>query len=189
MLETETELPFSQALIMEVSNLRSIQDRIRDADMIGRISDVFLAFNEKERELKDAQKQALLSAQDQEQALINQQKIEEENRLKEAEEKARIQEDKQQKRTILLIIGGLILGIIGFVSNAVFKYFMNINNQKSIMQMQESIAKQAEHEATRRSREIVRNKTHQAVNKGTGKLRETIQDTGKIKKNTKRRSI
>ena len=55
--------------------------------------------------------------------------------------------------------------------------------------MQESIVKQAEHEATRRSREIVRNNAHQMANKGKGKLRESIQKPSKPKTNSKIKSI
>lgn len=189
LLESETELPFSQTLIMEVSNLRSLQDRIKDPDVLSKFEDVFLELNSKERELKDAQKAETLSAQAQAQALVEQQKIDEKNKLKEAKEEARIQEEKQQKRTFGLIIGGVILAIFGFIGNAVFKHYRDISNQKSIMQMQESLARQARHEAGRRSREIVRNKAHQAANKSKNKLRESFHETGKSLNKSKIKSI
>ena len=88
-----------------------------------------------------------------------------------------------------MIIGGAILAIFGFIGNAVFKHFRDINNQKSILQMQQSLAQQAEHEAGRRSREIIRNRAHQLANRGRGKLNETINSTVNPRKNTKRRSI
>ena len=185
----ESELPFSQTLTMEVQNLRSLKDRIKDDEVIEKINELFLDFNQKEKELKEAERQASLSAQAQQQALLAQQKQEEEERQKAAEEQARIQEEKQQKRTFWMIAGAVVLGIIGFICNAVFKHFRDMNNQKSIMQMQESIVKQAEHEATRRSREIVRNNAHQMANKGKGKLRESIQKPSKPKTNSKIKSI
>lgn len=189
LLSSEKELPFSQTLQMEIYNLRSLKDKVTDADVRERINELLLQCNDKERELKDANQEASLAAQAQEQALIAQQKAEEEARQKEAEEKARIQEEKQQKKTFWMIIGGVILAILAFIGNAIFKHFRDIRNQKSIMQMQESLAKQAEHEATRRSREIVRNKAHQMVNKGKSKMRQSLQDTGKTKKNSKIKSI
>lgn len=189
LVASETELPFSQTLQMEIYNLRTLKDRVKDADIIDRINEVLLSCNDKERELKIAQKEASLAAQAQEQALIAQQKAEEEARQKESEEKARIQEEKQQKRTLWMIIGGVILAISVFIGNAIFKHFRDVRNQKSIMEMQESLAKQAEHEASRRSREIVRNKAHQVANKGKSKMRESINNTGKTKKNTKIKSI
>lgn len=189
LLASETELPFSQTLQMEIYNLRSLKDRVKDADVRERINELLLQCNDKERELKEAQKEASLAAQAQEQALIAQQKAEEEARQKDAEEKARIQEEKQQKKTLWMIIGGVILAILAFIGNAIFKYFRDVRNQKSIMEMQESLAKQAEHEASRRSKEIVRNKAHQMANKGKSKMRQSLKDTGKTKKNTKIKSI
>lgn len=189
LLETETELPFSQTIIMELSNLRSIQDRVKDPEVLSKINDVFLEFNNKEHELKEAQKAASLSAQAQEQNLIAQQKAEEEAKMKEAEEKAKLQEEKQQKRTLWMIIGGVILAVLGFVANAVFKYFREIKNQKSIMQMQESLSKQAEHEAGRRTREIVRNKVHKVANDGKNKIRNSIKESNKPNNKTQRKSI
>ena len=189
LLASENELPFSQTLQMEIYNLRSLKDRVKDAEVRERINEVLLQCNDKERELKDAQKEASSAVQAQEQALIAQQKAEEEIRQKEADEKARIQEEKQQRRTLWMIIGGVILAILAFIGNAIFKHFSDVRNQKSIMEMQESLAKQAEHEASRRSKEIVRNKAHQMANKCKSKMRQSLQDTGKYKKNTKIKSI
>lgn len=189
LLASETELPFSQTLQLEIYNLRSLKDRVKDADVVAKINDVLISCGDKEREIKDLQKEASLAAQAQEQALIARQKAEEEARQKEAEEKARLQEEKQQKRTVRMIIGGVILAILSLIGNAVFKHFRDMRNQKSIMEMQESLAKQAQHEASRRSREIIRNKTHQIVNKGESRMRESIKNTGNPKKNTKIKSI
>ncbi len=189
LLASETELPLSQTLQMEIYNLRSLKDRIKDVSVMERINEVLMLCNDKERELKDAQKEASLAAQAQEQAMIAQQKDEEEARLKEADEKTRLQEERQQKQTLWMVIGGVILAILFFIGNAIFKHFRDIRNQKSIMEMQESLTKQAEHEARRRSKEIVRNKAHQMANKGTSKMRQSLQDTGKTKKNMKIKSI
>lgn len=189
LLATETEYPFSTVLSMEMVNLKLLRDRINDVDVIEKINDVLLLCNEKERELKAAQREAELAAQAQEQSLLAQQRNEEEARQKEAEEKARIETEKQQKRTFWMIVGGVVLAIIAFIGNAIFRHFRDIRNQKSIMEMQESIAKQAEHEAARRSREIVRNKAHQMANKGKSKMRESLKETGKTKKDPKRKSI
>ena len=189
LLETETELPFSQTLTMEVQSLRALKDKINDDDVIEKINTVFIDFNQKEKELKEAQKQAALSAQAQQQALLAQQMQEEEERQRAADEKARIQEEKQQERTFWMIVGGALLAVIGFIGNAVFKHFRDVRNQESIMQMQESLTKQATHEASRRSQEIVRNKAHQMANKGKNKLRESVKGSSKPKTNSKIKSI
>lgn len=194
LLSRETEVPFSQTLQMEIYNLRSLKNQIKEPEVVTKINDVLLMCSDKERELKDAQNQSALAAKAQEQALIQQQKQEAEAQQKAAEEKAREQEEKQQKRTLWMIIGGVILAILGFIGNAIFKHFRDIRNQKSIMQMQESLARQAEHEAGRRSREIIRNKAHQVANKGRSQLRNTMNNrttnkAGKQPKNNKPRSI
>lgn len=194
LLSRETEVPFSQTLQMEIYNLRSLKNQIKEPEVVSKINDVLLMCSDKERELKDAQNQSALAAKAQEQALIQQQKQDAEAQQKAAEEKAREQEDKQQKRTLWMIIGGVILAILGFIGNAIFKHFRDIRNQKSIMQMQESLARQAEHEAGRRSREIIRNKAHQIANKGRSQLRNTMNNrttnkAGKQPKNNKPRSI
>lgn len=193
LLARETEVPFSQTLQMEIYNLRAMKDRVKDPEVIKSINEVLMMCDDKERELKDEQNAASLNAEAQAQALAAQQKAEAEQKEKEAEAKAQAQEEKQQKRTIWMIIGGVILGILGFVGNGIFKHFRDVRNQKSIMEMQESIARQAEHEAGRRSREIVRNKAHQVANKGRSKMRQTINAKGnsttKTKQNSKIKSI
>lgn len=189
LLARETEIPFSQTLQMEIYNLRFMKNKIREPEIIDKINKVLMQCDDKERELKEAQSQSALAAKAEEQALMQQQKQEAEAQQKEAEEKAKAQEEKQQKRTIWMIIGGVILGILGFVGNALFKHFRDISNQKSIMQMQESLVRQAEHEAGRRSREIIRNKAHTMANKGRNKLRNSLNNSGKQPKNNKTRSI
>lgn len=189
LLQSETEVPFSQTLQMEIFNLRSLKDKVKDPAVIEKINEVLLQCNDKERELKESDREASLASQAEEKALMAEQKAEEQKQRKEAEERARVQEEKQQKRTLWMIIGGVILAVTGFVGNAIFKHFRDVRNQKSIMQMQESIARQAEHEAGRRAKELVRNKAHQAVNKGRSRMRQTLKETGKPKKNSNIKSI
>jgi len=190
LLLRETEVPFSQALQLEIYNLRSLRNKIKEAEVVDKINEVLLDYSAKEQELKEQQARAAMAALAEEQALMAQQKQEAEAEQKAAEEKARVQEEKQQKRTLWMIIGGAILAVLGFIGNAVFKHFRDLRNQQSIMQMQESLARQAEHEAGRRTREIVRNRAHQMVNKGRGKVRETMQGSAnKQRKKTNRRSI
>lgn len=189
LLAVEADLPFSQALQMEIYNLRSLKGRITDREVIGRINDVILEYTNKENELKEQQNAAELAVKAEEKAQLVKQKQEEEKRQKAAEEKARLQEEKQQKRTIWMIIGGVILAVFCFIGNAIFKHFRDIRNQRNVMEMQQSLARQAENEASRRSREIIRNKTHQMVNKGRGQLQEKMQNTGKKRNNSNRKSI
>ena len=177
LLARETEVPFSQTLQMEIFNLRSLKSKIKDPDVTGRINEVMLMCTDKEQELKAAGQSAELAAKAEQQALLEQQKQEQ----AEAEQEAREQQEKQQKRTIWMIIGGAILAVLCFIGNGIFRHFREVRNQKNIMQMQESLARQAQHEAGRRVNEVVRNKAHQAANKGRDKVRKAVRDSGERK--------
>lgn len=205
MLDNATEYPMSQALVGEVVNLRALKDRISDPDVLDQINQVISEFDQKESALKEASKQEARQAQEdaeaKAQAMIAEQKAEaekqkaEEAKLREeADKEAKKKEKESQKRTLWMIIGGVGLAVLGFVGNAVFKHFRDIRNQKSIQQMQDSIVRQAENEANRRSREILRNKAHKVANQGKAKIRETATNakTGaapKKKTNSKIKSI
>lgn len=181
MLAMTTEGSFSQSLQMELMNLRMMKSKITDPDLLGKINEVLLAASQKEKELAQAQANDEATAKAIEQANLAQQKKEEQERQAAAQEEARFQEEKQQKRTMWLIIGGVLLAVVGFVGNAIFRHFSELNNKKSILEMQESLTKQAESEAKRRSREIIRNKAHQAMNKGKNQLRAKAQESQKAK--------
>lgn len=186
LLATQTEVPFTESLRAEMNSLRELKAKVRDRDILAKIDDVIMEADAKERELKAAQKAAEIRTQA---ALVAQQKQDEETQQKEAQEQEQLREEKQQKRTIWMIVGGIILAVLAFIGNAVFKHFSDLRNQKSIMQMQESLTRQAEHEAARRSREIVRNKTHQMANKGRNKVRESLQNANNRTTKPKRKTI
>lgn len=189
LLEMENDVPFSQTLQMEIYNLSSLKERLKDPIILEKINEVLFKCNEKEQMLKESRKEAALASETQEQELMVRQKAEETARQKEAEEKAELKEAQQQKRTLWMIIGGVILGVLGFIGNGIFRHFRDLRNQKSIMQMQDSLARQASHEATRRSREIVRNKAHQMTNKGKSMVRKSLNERNKSKKNSDIKSI
>lgn len=190
MLARENDYPFSQQLLFEIHNLQTLKNKISDKAILERIKQTLIRCSEREQELKDSQNSAELRAKAEQQLMLDKQKQEDEAKEAAAEEKARIQEEKQQKRTLWMIIGGAILAVLGFIGNAVFKHFRDVRNQRNIMEMQESLARQAQHEAGRRTREIVRNKAHVMANKGRGKLRESVNNIGKTKKkDNKRRTI
>lgn len=82
------------------------------------------------------------------------------------DEEAKKFEDSKKRRNIWLIIGGVLLGVVMFVGNQTFQHFRNIRNQRSISEMQERIAKQAQSEAKRRAHGLAYNqiaKTRNAV--------------------------
>lgn len=177
-INKENELPFSMTLQAEINNLIGLKGKINEPEIIEKINEVLLLCNEKERELKAEVNSSAEAQKALERAEREREKQEAAALQQQAEEKAKIQEEKQNKKTLWMIIGGIILGILAFVFNAVFKHFRDLRNQKSIMQMQESLSRQATNEAARRSREIVRNKTHKVMNQSKSKLRNTLNNKG-----------
>ena len=190
LLPRENEFPLSQQLQFEIHNLQSLKNKVSDRTVSERIKQTLLRCAEREQELKESQNSAQMAAKAEEQLIREREKQEAEEKEAAAEAKARLQEEKQQKRTLWMIIGGAILAVLGFIGNVVFKHFRDVRNQRNIMEMQESLARQAQHEAGRRTREIVRNKAHVMANKGRGKLRESVNNIRKPKnKDNKRRTI
>lgn len=175
MLDAETEYPFSESLRMEIYNLRAYKDRVKDAEVLEKINNVLLECSQKEHQLKEQAQNEARFAEAEAKSEQARQAQEEKERIKAQENEAKVQQEQQKKRTVWMIAGGVILAILGFVGNALFKHFQNIRNQRNIMEMQESIARQAQHEAGRRAQEIVRNKAHVAVNKGRNKVRNAME--------------
>ena len=189
LLATANELPFSQTLQMEVYNLRMLKNRIDNQEVIEKINDVLLEYTAKEKELKEQQEADNMAAKAEEQAWLAQQKQEEEARQQKQEEETRIEEAKQQKRTVWMIIGGVILIALYFGGNMVLKHIRDLKNQRSILEMQQSLAKQAENEANRRVREGVRNQTHRMTDTGKSKLYKEIRDISQKQNKSNRKSI
>ncbi len=178
LLAGETEAPLSQVLNMELANLRLLKGRITDPEVLDKIGEVIVECSEKERQLLDEQKIAQQAEAAKREEDLQRQKQEEEARRSADEEKERMKEEERQKRTIWMVVGGALLAVICMVGNGIFKHFHDLNSQKSIMEMQMTLTKQAESEAKRRSREIVRNKTHQAVNKCRSEVKQRMQGSG-----------
>lgn len=84
-------------------------------------------------------------------------------------------DDSKKKKNIWMIIGGVILAILMFVGNLVFRHFRDLNNQKSISDMQEKLAKQAAGEAKRRARGMAYNKMAQTRNAVRGKVTGSVE--------------
>lgn len=162
-------LPFSQTLQMEIYNLGALKNRITDRAVIDEINAVMFEYTRKEAELKERQNAAALAAKAEEQALLARQKSEEEARQKEAEEEARLQAEQQQKRTFGMIAGGAVLAVLCFIGNAVIKHLGNVRNQRNIMEMQQSLTRQAESEARRRSQAAIQDAVRKRRNNSTRK--------------------
>lgn len=190
LLALQQEYPFSDELKQAISSLRDRSYRITDARVSSRISDVLSACKLKEDELKEeanaAAEAAAKNAEAQakraeEQALARQDSI-----AAVAQQKA----DKERKQNIWMIIGGIILAVVAFVSNQVLQHFRNAKNQKSMIDMQQNVVKRAENEAKRRARNMAQSQINRAEGEARRKTRNAIKDgIGKIGKGNKGISI
>lgn len=115
----------------------------------------------------------------------------EKDKEQKAEAIAKQEVETSQKRTIWMIIGGIILAILGFVGNQAFQHYRNVRNEKNMMSMQQSIVRRAEDEAKRRAQSMARQKVNQVQNAARrksqdyvrGSINSGINKIGKGKKN------
>lgn len=90
------------------------------------------------------------------------------------DEEAKKIDDSKKRRNIWLIIGGILFGVVMFVGNQTFQHFRNIRNQKSISEMQERIARQAQNEAKRRAHGLAYNQIAKTRNAVRGRVMNNV---------------
>lgn len=81
-----------------------------------------------------------------------------------------------------MTIGGILLAGVAFAGNQALQHFRNVRNQKSIMAMQQSLARQAEQEV-RRQTATPRQVKNNAVIAGKKAIKDVVGKSGKNKKN------
>lgn len=118
----------------------------------------------------------------------------EKDKEQKAEAIAKQEVETSQKRTIWMIIGGIILAILGFVGNQAFQHYRNVRNEKNMMSMQQSIVRRAEDEAKRRAQSMARQKVNQVQNAARRKSQDYVRGNinsgiSKISKGKKNKGI
>lgn len=183
------EYPFPDDLKDAISRLRGLRERstvISDRKLDERISEVLDECKRKEKELKERKR-----VTEETEKLEVEQKAELERRQAQAREDSikamELQKaEEQKKQNIWLAIGGVLLAVLIFVGNQLFQHFRNLKNQKSILDMQQSVVKRAEDEAKRRARNAAQSKVNQAKTEARRKTRifvdDTIEKVGRDKK-------
>lgn len=179
-LDDQDKLPFSAALESEYYELKVLKDEVDNAELARSINKVLKAYDEKK---EDLELQTLVDAQaakDEAERIEQQRKAEEQAEIEaekaEAERKAAEAEKKAKKRTIWMIIGGAILSVLGFIGNQFSHHFRNLRNQRSMMEIQESLTRRAESEARRRAGNAVRSTANRAINSTIGKSRDAVRE-------------
>ena len=183
------KLPFSESLQDEIRFIRIQKREITDAGLLSQIADVLQMYEDKKASLEENASAAQIAAQQEaeEKAKREAEEIQAKNdSIKYAkQEKA----EKDKERNLWMIIGGVILAILAFIGNQVFQSFRNNRNQKNMMNIQQSIANQAEAEAKRRARNAIRSTTNRTVNQTQSEVREAVRKKTTIKVNGKSKNL
>ena len=183
------KLPFSESLQDEIRFIRVQKREITDAGLLSQIADVLQMYEDKKTALEENASAAQIAAQQEaeEKAKREAEEIQAKNDSIMAAQQE--QAEKDNERNIWMIIGGVILAILAFIGNQVFQSFRNNRNQKNMMNIQQSIANQAEAEAKRRARNAIRSTTNRTVNQTKSEVREAVRKKTTIKVNGKSKNL
>ncbi len=183
------KLPFSESLQDEIRFIRVQKREITDAGLLSQIADVLQMYEDKKASLEENASAAQIAAQQEaeEKAKREAEEIQAKNdSIMSAQQE---QAEKDKERNLWMIIGGVILAILAFIGNQVFQSFRNNRNQKNMMNIQQSIANQAEAEAKRRARNAIRSTTNRTVNQTQSEVREAVRKKTTIKVNGKSKNL
>lgn len=184
LLAAQTRLPFSDGLQYEITKLRLLQDQVKERALAYKIKDVLTECEVKKSELESA---AAAQVKIEQEKAEEQARIEREQALeKEAAiaEEQKVQEEKQRKRTIWMIVGGILLSVIFAVGNQIMQHFSRLRSQKSMFEMQQDMTRRAENEARRHAQNMARRQTDRAMNKVKQSGRDIINNTKSKSPNT-----
>ena len=183
------KLPFSESLQDEIRFIRVQKREITDAGLLSQIADVLQMYEDKKASLEENASAAQIAAQQEaeEKAKREAEEIQARNDSIMAAQQEQAEKDKE--RNLWMIIGGVILAILAFIGNQVFQSFRNNRNQKNMMNIQQSIANQAEAEAKRRARNAIRSTTNRTVNQAKSEVREAVRKKTTVKVNGKSKNL
>lgn len=189
LLSEADKLPFSESLQDEIRFIRIQKREITDAGILSQISDVLQTYEDKKASLEENASSAQMAAQQEADARAQREADKMQARNDSIMAAQQEQAEKEKKRNLWMIIGGVILAILAFIGNQVFQTFRNNRNQKNMMNLQQHIADKAEAEAKRRARNAIRSTTNQTVNKAKGEVREAVRKKTTIKVNGKSKNL
>ena len=178
-------LPFSDNLLDEISYLRQKRREITDNALVSEISDVMEQYESKKRLLEDKSAEEQKAQQQAEEL-----KAQQEARAIRAQNDSianaqQIASEKEKKRNLWMIIGGIILAILAFIGNQVFQGVRNKRNQMRMMDMQQNIADKAEAEAKRQALNAIRTQRNRIEAGAKQKVSDAVRGKSTIKINEK----
>lgn len=156
-IEEADKLPFTESLASEISYLRQIKRELTDRNVLDEIEATLDEYEVKKRFLEEKAAAEDKAAQLKAEIIAKKEADSLQARNDSIAAVQQQQTDKAQKRNMWLIIGGIAIGVLGFIGNQVLQQFRTARNQRNMMNMQQSIADKAEMEAKRRARSAARN--------------------------------
>lgn len=182
-------LPFSESLVDEINYLRQKKREITDSSALLEIADVLDSYETKKADLENKASEAQLIAQQQAEykAKSEAEALQAKNDSIAAAQQLEVQ--RAQKRNLLLIVGGIILAVLGFIGNQVLQHFRNVRNQKNMMNMQQSLVDQAEKEAKRQARNAARGASVRLKNNVKTKVSTTMNKKDYLRINGKNKNL
>lgn len=187
LLRLQTKLPFDDELKSNFSNLNRLSHKVKDDRVRSRVEEAIEAYREKQNELEMVEE----AKKEEADRLIMEEKEKERARQDSIAEAQKIETEKQQKRNLWMIIGGVILAVALFVGNQLAQTLRNKRTEKNM----HDLARQAEEKAKRQARQRIQTKINKAEYEAKRKSRELVNDgiksmrNGKNKNNNKGVSI
>lgn len=183
LLAQANELPFSDNLLDEINYLRQKRREITDDALVSEISGVMEQYESKKRMLEEKSTEEQ-KAQQQAEELKAQQEVQAIKAQNDSIANAQqIAAEKEKKRNLWMIIGGIVLAILAFIGNQVFQGIRNKRNQMRMMNMQQNIADKAE--AKRQARNAIRTQRNRIEAGANRKVSDAVRSKSTIKINGK----
>lgn len=193
--------PMDNTLTKKIDRLNELQAKIKKEEIVKNIGKTLDECNNKEKELKktveESNKQKVddddftnCTTKEDFERYLNKHPDgshaeEAKSKIDKFESDFKAEKDKEKKRTIWMIIGGVLLAILLFVGNQVMQSFRNIRTQRSMMQMQQDAANRAKNMARGKARNEIRKQTNKVTNQVRKKGQTIIRDTADKVKNNK----
>ncbi len=207
-LPNQTEA-INETLEQEIKNLIDIKSSIENEEILKLIDEATEAYEQKKKELEQIRiktEQEKTAIKEEAEAFNQCISIEscdlylnrypdglhaEEVKAKKAELQtaADAEKHKEKKRTIWMIIGGILLAILFFVANQVMQTLRNKRTQRDMKNMQENALNQAQRQAQEAIRKQTNQTLHQAQQQGQDATRSAQDGTRQPKGNNNRITI
>ena len=199
-LPYQDTLPMESTLEKMMENLVGLQSKIKNEDIVKMIDEAQDAYNSKKKELEKAIAKSNKQKEDNDafNGCITKEQYElylkqhpngihveeAKSKIDELDDQAEKDKADKKKRTIWMIIGGVLLAILLFVGNQVLQSFRSIRTQRSMMKMQEDATKRAQNMAQNKAKGEIRKQTSKATGQVKKKGQSIIRGTtDKVKNN------